>query len=32
MSGPAHGVEAAVLFEVFQLIPDGPMPWLAPGG
>jgi LmbE family N-acetylglucosaminyl deacetylase len=28
-SGPALGVEAAVLFDVFQIIPDGPPPWVA---
>lgn len=27
-SGPAIGVEAAVLFEVYRLIPDGPAPWM----
>jgi LmbE family N-acetylglucosaminyl deacetylase len=27
-SGRALGVEAAVLFDVFPLIPDGPPPWL----
>ncbi|GAA1036419.1 PIG-L family deacetylase [Virgisporangium ochraceum] len=27
--GRAMGVEAAVLFDVFQIIPDGPPPWLA---
>jgi LmbE family N-acetylglucosaminyl deacetylase len=27
-SGSALGVEAAVLFDVFTLIPDGPPPWL----
>lgn len=26
--GRALGVEAAVLFDVFQIIPDGPLPWL----
>jgi LmbE family N-acetylglucosaminyl deacetylase len=31
MAGQAHGVEAAVLFDVYQLIPEGPLPWLAPG-
>ncbi len=30
MSGPAIGVEEAVLFDVHVLIPDGPLPWLAP--
>ncbi|GAA3639723.1 PIG-L deacetylase family protein [Microlunatus ginsengisoli] len=27
-SGPAIGVEAAVLFDLYRLIPDGPMPWM----
>ncbi len=27
MSGPALGVEAAVLFDVHELVPDGPPPW-----
>ncbi|MFK0174389.1 PIG-L deacetylase family protein [Streptomyces xanthochromogenes] len=27
-SGPALGVEAAVLFEVYQLAPEGPPPWV----
>ena len=27
MGGPALGVEAAVLFDVHELIPDGPPPW-----
>lgn len=27
-AGPALGVEAAVLFEVYTLIPDGPPPWM----
>jgi LmbE family N-acetylglucosaminyl deacetylase len=27
-SGAAIGVEAAVLFDVYRLIPDGPMPWM----
>jgi LmbE family N-acetylglucosaminyl deacetylase len=29
-SGPAIGVEAAVLFDVYRLIPEGPMPWMVP--
>jgi LmbE family N-acetylglucosaminyl deacetylase len=29
-SGPAIGTEAAVLFDVYQLIPDGPPPWMVP--
>jgi LmbE family N-acetylglucosaminyl deacetylase len=28
MSGKSMGVEAAVLFDVFVLIPEGPLPWL----
>lgn len=28
MGGPALGVESAVLFDVHQLIPDGPPPWV----
>ncbi|HET9648372.1 MAG TPA: PIG-L deacetylase family protein [Microlunatus sp.] len=28
-SGPAIGVEAAVLFEVMRLTPEGPPPWLS---
>ncbi|WP_369241843.1 PIG-L deacetylase family protein [Streptomyces sp. R21] len=28
MAGPALGVESAVLFDVHQLIPDGPPPWV----
>jgi LmbE family N-acetylglucosaminyl deacetylase len=27
MGGPALGVESAVLFDVHQLIPEGPPPW-----
>ena len=27
-SGAAIGAEAAVLFDVYRLIPDGPMPWM----
>jgi LmbE family N-acetylglucosaminyl deacetylase len=29
-SGPAIGAEAAVLFDVYRLIPEGPMPWMLP--
>jgi len=28
MSGPALGVESAILFDVHQFIPDGPPPWV----
>lgn len=28
-AGPRMGVEAALLFEMFTLIPDGPPPWVA---
>ncbi|MFD5074611.1 PIG-L deacetylase family protein [Streptomyces sp. NPDC058371] len=28
MAGPALGVEAAVLFDVHQFVPDGPPPWV----
>jgi LmbE family N-acetylglucosaminyl deacetylase len=31
-AGPALGVEAAVLFEVYTLIPDAPPPWMAGDG
>jgi hypothetical protein len=27
MSGKALGVEAAVLFDVYWIIPEGPRPW-----
>jgi LmbE family N-acetylglucosaminyl deacetylase len=29
-SGPAIDAEAAVLFDMYQLIPDGPPPWVVP--
>jgi len=29
-SGAAIGAEAAVLFDVYRLIPEGPMPWMSP--
>lgn len=30
LGGPALGVEAAVLFDIYRLIPEGPPPWLLP--
>ena len=32
MSGPAMGVAAAVLFDVYQLSFEGPPPWVQTGG